>query len=118
MIITKDNVKVGDKLWIVCRDTRQRPYWFEVGSIGRKYITDIYGHKKIEIGTNEVYHKDGIGSTEYVYANEEEYAERTRMNGVRKDFWWEMDKYRTSDITEEDMNAIREILNKYKRTTF
>lgn len=117
MKLTKDNVKEGDKLYVLPSDKRQKPWYFTVNKIGRKYIVDNYGINKIEIGTNEIFRKDGIGSAEYVYLNEEAYNEEKKLINKRTPFANRM--YRSSNIyfqmSEEDVDTITKIMCKYDK---
>lgn len=117
MKLTKDNVKVGDKLYVFPSDRRQIPWYFTVSKIGRKYIVDNYGINKIELGTNEIFRKDGIGYVEYVYLNEEAYYEEKKLNDKRTPFTNRM--YGSSNIyrqmSEEDIDTITKIMCKYDK---
>lgn len=119
MKFTKDNVKVGDVLYVMPTDSRfSQPYNFTVGKIARKYIIDKNGFCKIEIGTNEIYRKDGIGPREYVYLNEEHYKEEKRLQDIRAAFAREM--YNSTRIYHQmdmaDIDAITKIMRKYEDT--
>lgn len=115
MKLTKDNVKVGDKLYVFPSDRRQRPWYFTVSKIGRKYIVDQYGVNKIELGTNEIYRQDGVGAVENVYFSEEEYHKEREFINKRTPFANKM--YSSSNIyrqiSDEDMEAITKIMCKY-----
>lgn len=117
MKLTADNVKVGDTLYVVPTDRRQQPWQFKVGKVARKYITDNYGVNKIEIGTCEIYRKDGIGSVEYVYLNEENYKEEQSLKSIRTPFANRM--YGSGRIfatmSVEDIEAITKIMCKYDK---
>lgn len=115
MKLTRDNVKVGDRLYVVPSDTRYNPWYFTVGKIGRKYIIDNYGYKKIELGTNEIYRQDGVGAVEGVYLSEEEYHKERGFINKSTPFAQKM--YSSSNIyrqmSDEDMEAITKIMCKY-----
>lgn len=115
MIVTKDNVKVGDTLYIVCTDTRTRPYHMEVEKIGRKYVEGKWGRTKIILGTNEVFHKDGIGATELVFKDEEEYKEYKTLSDTRTTFARNMNSSFNifNKMSLEDIEIITNIMCKY-----
>lgn len=117
MKLTKDNVKVGDKLYVYPSDSRQRPWYFTVSKIGRKYIVDNYGVNKIEIGTNEIYRKDGIGAVENVYLSEEEYHKEREIINKHTSF---VNRLHSSSniyrkMSDEDIDAITKIMCKYDK---
>lgn len=117
MKITNDNVKVGDILYVVPSDRRMKPWYFTVGKIARKYIVDKNGWCKIEIGTNEIYRKDGIGAREYVYLSEEAYKEEKENISRCTSFAHKM--YNSSHIynemSVEDIETITKIMCKYDK---
>lgn len=117
MKLTKNNVKVGDRLYVIPSDKRKEPWYFTVGKIARKYIIDEYGYNKIEIGTNEIFRKDGIGAVEKVYLSEEKYNEYKSLKSIRSPFANRM--YNSSNIFDqmsvEDMEAITKIMCKYDK---
>lgn len=115
MKLTADNVKVGDMLYVVPTDRRNQPWQFKVGKVGRKFITDDYGVNKIEIGTNEIYRKDGIGAREYVYLSEEAYKEEKENISRCTSFARKMydSSYIYNKMSVEDIEAITKIMCKY-----
>lgn len=117
MKITNDNVKVGDILYVVPSDRRMKPWYFTVGKIARKYIVDENGWYKIEIGTNEIYRKNGIGAREYVYLSEEAYKEEKENISRCTSFAHKMynSSYIYNEMSVEDIEAITKIMCKYDK---
>ena len=116
-ILTKDNVKVGDELYVVPSDTRQHPWHFIVGKIGRSYIVDKNGREKIALNTHEIYHKDGIGCTENVFHNEGEYEKWKRHYKIRHNLALKMRECGQLffKMTDEDIDTINKIMSKYSK---
>lgn len=69
---TLKDVKVGDEIYVIPRDTRDKPYNATVEKVGRKHIHIKYG-LKFDIETGDRIEPRGYSSREYAYYSKEEY---------------------------------------------
>lgn len=88
-LMAENNMKVGDKVYVVFNDTRREPFYTTIKSIGRKYITidNIhYTESKYDIVTKEsVDDCNGHNCKATLYESEQAYIEKQKEIALRKD---------------------------------
>lgn len=102
-------MQVGDRLYCVSQDTRRKPYWVVVQSIGWKYAKCLHEHDdklwgEVKIRLDSMYVKSDLGYGVRAYRSVEEYQQEVEAEKA-----WSGLRYRSrpKHVTAE---KIREFL--------